>query len=168
MRVEWQPLSRQAFAPFGDVIEMGAGEAVSINDGTTVRHAYLADVDVTDGGVKPVVSIFDSKPFPFPLTVKVMERHPRGSQAFVPMEPKPYFVIVAAPGDTVRAEDIHVFLARGDQGVNYARNVWHHAAIVIEPMRFLVIDRGIREPNCDFLSLPDNGAPLVVERPDRA
>ena len=161
----WEPLNRNTFAPFGDVIEMDAGETVSINDGTTIRHTDLAAIDVTDNDGRPVVSIFDSRPFDFPLTVKLMERHPKGSQAFIPMEPKPYYVVVAPRGETVRRSDLRVFLARGDQGVNYARGVWHHAAIVIEPMRFLVIDRGIAEPNCDFLSLSGGEPPLVLGRP---
>ena len=163
----WKALNRSAFAPFGDVIEVGAGRAFAINDDTTTRHEGLANIDVGEGRC-PVVSIFESRPFDFPLTVRVMERHPLSSQAFVPMEPKPYFVVVAPPGDRIAASDIRVFLARGDQGVNYHRGVWHHAAVVIEPMAFLVLDRGTQEPNCDFFHLPDDATGPVLNWPGDA
>ena len=163
----WEALSLSAFAPFGDVIEAGAGRSFAINDGTTIRHEGLADIDVGAGGC-PVVSIFESRPFGFPLTVRVMERHPLSSQAFIPMQPKPYFVVVAPPGDRVDASSIRVFLARGDQGVNYRSGVWHHAAVVIEPMAFLVLDRGTQEPNCDFFHLPDDATGPVLDWPGDA
>lgn len=165
MSLSWEPLHRDRFAPFGDVIEVGGGAPVPINGGTTVRHNDLAAIDVTEGGGRPVVSIFESRPFGFPLPIREMERHPLSSQAFVPLDRHRFFVVVAPAGDTVKAEEIRVFLTNGAQGVNLRRGVWHHPAIVVTPMRFLVIDRGTAEPNCDLVALPEAGERLVLSAP---
>lgn len=165
MSLSWEPLHRDRFAPFGDVVEVGGGAAKPINNGTTVRHDDLAAIDVTDNGGRPVISIFESRPFGFPLEIKEMERHPLSSQAFIPLDRHRFFVIVAPAGDSVDPRQIKVFLTNGGQGVNFHRGVWHHAAVVVTPMRFLVIDRGTADPNCDFFSLPDSAEPLVLKAP---
>ena len=166
MRVACEPLSADAFAEFGDVIEPGAGETVTINEGTTVRYNDLARVDVAREGGRPLISIFDSRPFGFPLEVELLERHPLGSQAFVPWDRKPYLVVVAPAGETVAPESVRCFLAREFQGVNFHRGVWHHPVIVIEPMRFLVVDRGGEQENCDLFHFPAEGPRLVIELPE--
>lgn len=166
MAIVVRDLNREVFAPFGDVIEAGAGTLIPINDGTTVRHDDLARVDVATEGGRPLISIFESRPFGFPLEIRMVERHPLGSQAFVPLDGKPYLVIVAPPGDAVDLGALRVFRATGEQGVNFHRGVWHHPVVVIEPMRFLVVDRGGDQPNCDLFHFPSDGQPLVVESPD--
>jgi len=165
MSLNWEPLSRDNFAAFGDVIEVGAGTRISINDGTTVRHDDLANVDVAQDGGRPVVSIFESQPFDFPLNIEMLERHPKGSQAFIPLDDHPYFVVVAARAESVRPEGIKVFLATGRQGVNYPKGMWHHPVIVMEPMRFLVIDRSEAETNCDLFHFPPTSDRLILDRP---
>jgi len=166
MLLNWEPLHRDRFAPFGDVIEVGGGTPIPINEGTTVRHADLAEIDVTDGGHRPVVSIFESRPFGFPLEIRELERHPLCSQAFVPMDRHRFFVIAAPAGETVDPASVRVFFTNGAQGVNFRRGVWHHPVVVVSPMRFLVIDRGgVGEPNCDLFSLSGAGEPLVLAAP---
>ena len=134
------PLTAAAFAPFGDVVETGA-DPVMINNGTTERHHDLAKVDLLGQGAHPLINIFRGQPFTPPVEITMMERHPLGSQAFMPVGDHPYLVVVApdengAPGDPV------VFLAR-KQGVNYRANVWHHPLISLETVSdFLVVDRG--------------------------
>ncbi len=166
MAVVTQKLNRDGFAPFGDVIEAGAGELISINDGTTKRHNDLAQVDVAAEGGRPMISIFESRPFGFPLEIQMLERHPLGSQAFVPLAGKPYLVIVAPAGETVDPGSVRVFRATGGQGVNFRPGVWHHPVVVIEPMSFLVVDRGGDQPNCDLFHFPSDWPTLVVEGPE--
>jgi len=168
MSLGWEPLHRERFAPFGDVIEVGGGKPIPINDGTTVRYDDLAAIDIAGEGGRPVVSIFDSRPFGFPLEVRTLERHPLSSQAFVPLNHHPFVVVVAPAGESVRRADVRAFVTNGAQGVNYRRGVWHHACIVTVHMRFLVIDRGIAEPNCDFFTLPAGEPPLVLAAPRSA
>ena len=153
-----QPLTREAFAPFGDVIE--ASDAVrhfTINAGNTERYHDLAQIEAGPDG-KVIVSIFRGQPRTLPFSVEMMERHPLASQAFIPMSGKPYLVVVAPAGAAPKAEDLRVFLARGDQGVNYATGVWHHPLLALETVcDFLVVDRSGSTPNCDEVIL-DPGA----------
>ncbi|SKA30703.1 ureidoglycolate lyase [Consotaella salsifontis] len=137
------PLTSAAFAPFGDVIEAdNAREIRLINKGTTTRFHDVASVDVTAGGGSALISIFRGKPFRLPFEVRMMERHPFGSQAFFPMSERPYLVVVA-PDESGRPGAPLAFLVTEKLGVNYARNVWHHPLIALEDVSdFLVVDRG--------------------------
>ncbi len=138
-----EPLTRAAFAPFGDVIEADGARHFEINDGSTTRFHDLARVDVEAEGGHALVNIFRARPLPMPLTIAMVEKHPLGSQAFVPLEAAPFLTVVAPPGDAVAPADLRAFLARGGQGVNYARGVWHHPVIALgRETDFLVIDRG--------------------------
>ena len=137
------PLTRAAFEPFGDVIEADGAERFEINNGSTTRFHDLARVDVAAEGGHALVNIFRARPLPMPLTIAMMEKHPLGSQAFVPLEAAPFLVVVAPPGDAVAPADLRAFLARAGQGVNYAPGVWHHPVIALgRETDFLVIDRG--------------------------
>jgi len=141
--LEVKNLTKEAFAPFGDVIEAGLDRPVMINEGTTKRYHNLAEVDVGCEGGKPLINIFRGQPRPQPIEIRMMEKHPLGSQAFIPQSARPYYVVVAKPSDLVRPSDLHCFLARAGQGVNYAKNVWHHPLLALEDVSdFLVIDRG--------------------------
>ena len=151
-----ESLTREAFAPFGDVIE--ASDAVrhfSINAGTTERYHDLANVEVDAAG-RAIVSIFRAQPRKLPFAITMLERHPLGSQAFMPLNGRPYLVAVAARGEGFSADDVRVFLARGDQGVNYAAGVWHHPLLALgEAGDFLVVDRAGPGVNCDERELAE-------------
>jgi len=137
------PLNKQTFAPFGDVIETQNAMEISINEGTTTRFHDLAKVDTGADDGRPLISIFRGQPRPKPIPLRMMERHLVGSQAFMPLQNRPYLVVVAKAGDTVTPNDLNVFLADGRQGVNYHRGVWHHPLLVLEPdSDFLIVDRG--------------------------
>jgi ureidoglycolate lyase len=155
-----EPLTREAFASFGDVIE--ASDLVrhfTINAGNTERYHDLAKIDAGPDG-RVIVSIFRGQPRALPFVVEMMERHPLGTQAFVPMSGRPWLVVVAAAGDAPGVEDLRVFLARGDQGVNYARGVWHHPLLALDGVSdFLVVDRAGEGPNCDEIRL-DGGVTI--------
>lgn len=155
-----QPLSAAAFAAFGEVIECAGAQRLLINGGTTERFNDLARIDPGAGG-RAIVSIFRGQPRGFPLAISMLERHPLGSQAFYPLDARPYLVVVA-PSDCERGLPgrAHAFLARGDQGVNYAPGVWHHPLIAVGAVSdFLVIDRQGAGNNCDEFVLP---APLSL------
>lgn len=151
-----RPLTRAAFAQFGDVIETGGAEHFPINDGTTERYHDLADVQPRGEDARPLISIFRGQPFTMPVRVEILERHALGSQAFMPLDRRPYLVVVAPIGERVRATDLHAFLARGDQGVNYHAGVWHHALLALDAESdFLVVDRGGPGDNCETYSLAE-------------
>lgn len=160
-----EPLTAEAFRPFGDVIEVSdAAQHFTINDGFAERYHDLAHIDTTAEGGRTLVSVFRAQPRTFPLPITTMERHPLGSQAFVALAPVPFLVVVAAPGAAPGPEAIRCFLAQPGQGVNYARGTWHHPLIALDaPADFLVIDRGgpDQPANCDVIALEEDALWLV-------
>jgi ureidoglycolate lyase len=137
-----EPLTHDAFAPFGDVIELEGAKQIPINLGTTIRYHDLAKVDVSDAGGRTLVNLFRGEPRTLPFEVKMLERHPLGSQAFIPFDDKPYLVVVAPAGE-LDPRAIRAFVTCGWQGVNYAKGVWHHPLIALgEVSDFIVVDRG--------------------------
>lgn len=151
-----EPLTAKAFAPYGDVIQCSAAaERRDINYGHTERFHNLAALDLAQDGGVPLASIFRTRPMDVPICIKVMERHPLSSQAFYPLNNRPYLVVVAGRGD-FDAQNLRAFMAAGDQGVNYHRGVWHHFSLSLgETSDFLVIDRGGPEKNCDEVFIED-------------
>jgi ureidoglycolate lyase len=150
------PLTPAAFAPFGDVIAADGREFRWINEGTCKRYDDLAGVDVAAAGGRPLISLFEASPRPLPFQLRSLERHPLSSQAFFPLEARPFLVVVAEQGAAPLASGIRAFWSSGTQGVNYRRNTWHHALIAIgETSRFLVVDRGGPGANCDEIELAE-------------
>ena len=134
-----EPLTADAFAPFGDVIEASGEPAIIINRGMCARFHDLARIDVAGG--RTAISVFRGAPYTLPLHLDMMERHPLGSQAFLPLSADPFLVIVA--GDAGGVPDRpRAFLTQPGQGVNYHRNVWHGVLTPLGAMRlFAVVDR---------------------------
>ncbi|MEH6591901.1 MAG: ureidoglycolate lyase [Halioglobus sp.] len=163
MNTQLKPLTAEAFKPYGDVIEVSAdNQVIPINYGLTDRHHNLANVDVSDNDGKAIISIFRSQPIALPFEVRIMERHPLGSQAFMPLGDKAYVVVVAPAGE-FHPDAIEAFLARPDQGVNYHKGTWHHYCLVLESeSSFLVIDRGGEGNNCDEVTL-ENSTSIYIE-----
>lgn len=147
-----KPLTREAFAPFGDVIA-AEGDSFPINDGRTERFHALARVDLLGEDAQAILSVFRGQPLE-PLVIDLMERHPLGSQAFVPLDNREYWVVVAPPGE-FDAELVQVFLAGGHQGVNYRAGTWHAPVLpCLRDSEFLVVDRQGQGNNCETAALP--------------
>ncbi|MEH6576980.1 MAG: ureidoglycolate lyase [Amphritea sp.] len=145
-----EPLTKQAFASFGNVIETEGSQHFPINNGSTERFHDLASIDVSEAEGRPIVSIFRAQPLKMPLCVKMMERHPLASQAFIPSGSEAFLVLVAPRGEVVHPDQLRLFLTNGRQGVNYHRGVWHHPVLALKPDQdFIIIDRGGEGHNCD-------------------
>lgn len=151
------PLTREAFAPFGDVIEVSeSAEQREINEGHTTRFHDLARLTLSDQGGQPAINIFRSKPLASPISIRLMERHPVSSQSFMPLSGHPFLVVVAAPGE-LDPEGITAFLASPWQGVNYHAGTWHHYCLALESTSdFLVVDRIADDENCDEVQLKES------------
>lgn len=137
-----QMLTRDNFAPFGDVIDASGDNHYPINAGKTERYHALARPEATGPGGHVLISLAKATPYEFPLKLTMVERHPLGSQAFMPLGGRPYLVVVChgTPGDP---GEPHAFVTGPGQGVNYPRNRWHAVLTPIgEPQDFLVVDRG--------------------------
>ncbi len=148
------PLTRERFAPFGDVIEASRGRASDMNEARFDRYADLCNVDV-DGRVSVDV-VRCRTATALPLCVDRLERHPLGSQAFVPLQPCETVIVVAPPGEHVDAADLRAFVTQPRQGFNYHRGTWHMPLIAFAVgQEFLVVDRGGAEDNVEEIFLDD-------------
>jgi ureidoglycolate lyase len=135
------PLTIEGFAPFGDVVDFNREPDFAINNGKCDRFHGLAITDVIGDEANTGISLGYGRPYEVPLTLKMVERHPLGSQAFIPLEEKPFLVIVAEDDDGLPKQPV-VFLSEGGQGVNYHRNVWHGVLTPLDtPSKFLIVDR---------------------------
>lgn len=135
-----EPLTKRAFAPFGDVVETEGMTPLSINQGYAERYNGLANIDVAAEGGQINVSWFVASARPAPIAIRLIERHPLGSQMFVPLNGMDWLVVVCA--DPLVFSSYRAFVANGRQGVNYARNCWHHPLLVLKDASpFLVVDR---------------------------
>jgi len=147
-----QPLSKAAFAPFGDVISTD-GAPTSINQGQTQCYGDLAALDLVAERGRPQLSIFHTIPLPLPLSLRQMERHKLGSQMFFPLSNRPWLVVVAPKGD-FEPQQVQAFVCSGRQGVNFHAGTWHHFSLaLVEPARFLVLDRKADSLDCDEVVL---------------
>ncbi|MEH6648568.1 MAG: ureidoglycolate lyase [Motiliproteus sp.] len=145
-----QPLTREAFAPYGDVIDTAGRDFFMINNGSTRRYHQLAEVQLGKPDDRGIISIFRAQALSMPLNITMVERHPLGSQAFIPLKGNPFLLIVAAPGDNPQAEQLRAFITDGTQGVNYHQGVWHHPILCcVEEDDFLIVDRAGEGNNCD-------------------
>lgn len=134
-----RPLTAEAFRPFGDVIEVAGDPDRIINAGLCGRFHDRARLDFGDG--RAGISLFDAAPRSLPHEVDLLERHPFGSQAFVPMSPAPFLVVVAEGAGAVPGA-VHAFLTRPGQAVNLLRGTWHGVLTPLTaPGLFAVIDR---------------------------
>ena len=138
-----EPLTREAFAPFGQVIAADdSAHHYPINAGMTERYHDLARVELGGVHARPLISIFRGQPYTLPLTLKLLERHPLGSQAFYPLSPQPFLSVVAPDEHGVPGRP-RAFLVPPHHGVNIAINTWHGVLTPLDkPADFLVVDRG--------------------------
>ena len=149
-------LTRAAFAPFGDVIESEGRDHYPINAGMAQRYHDLAEVDVMAGGGRPLISLLKAKPVALPLLLRLMERHPLSSQAFIPLSAVPFLIVVAPASRTLGLARLKAFRSNGRQGINYRRGTWHHPLLALDSVSdFLIVDRGGEGDNCDEIDISD-------------
>ena len=134
-------ITRENFASYGDLISTDSVKPIDINSGYAKRFDDLAHLNTAKDGGKTIVSIFSSLKRTFPMTIDMMEKHPLGSQTFVPMKETVFLSFVAPPGDVPEINKIQSFIIPPKMGVNYKPGIWHFPLISTEDTNFLVIDR---------------------------
>lgn len=156
-----ETLTREGFAPYGDVIETSRESSDAMNEARFERFDDLCKIDLVNDG-RIAVSIARCRtPTSLPLRLDRVERHPLGSQAFVPLTRCKMLVVVAPPEESVDASALRAFVSNGRQGINYHRGTWHMPLIAFEAgQEYLIIDRGGIEPNCDMHNLDE---PVYLE-----
>jgi ureidoglycolate lyase len=159
-----EPLSPAAFSAFGDVIQTEGAETLTINEGTATRYNNLARIDVAHAAGTPRLSIFQANSGPRPPIIRMLERHPLGSQAFVPLAGADWLIVVADGKYQPTLSSMRCFRATVNQGVNFSRGTWHHPLLVLAPRQdFIVIDRGGPGWNTDEFWFPAEAMYRSVE-----
>ena len=151
--IKIQKLSIESFAPFGEIICCNGHDYFHINDAHTERYHALVNTE-TLGEAKIGISIFRNiKATSIPSSITMLERHPFGSQAFIPMNGQVFLIVVAPALDeeTPDISNLCAFISDGTQGVNYRVGTWHHPLLTLEaPSCFTVVDRIGSGHNCDI------------------
>ena len=150
IRLQPIPITRERFAPYGDVVETAEYDRAAMNAARFERFDDLCSVDMGGDG-RVAVSIARCRvATSLPYRIDMVERHPLGSQAFIPLTPARMIVVVAPPEESVEAADLQAFVTNGRQGINYHRGTWHMPLIAFEAgQEFLIIDRAADQPNCE-------------------
>jgi ureidoglycolate lyase len=148
MTISTKPLTAEAFAPFGDVLDVAGAPDKIINQGKCGRYHDRADLDFGQNG-RAGISVFKAEVRSFPYALEMMERHPEGTQAFLPMSMDP-FLITVANDDGGKPGMPLAFVSTPGQGINFHKNVWHGVLTPLhEPGLFAVVDRIGETPNLE-------------------
>jgi len=150
-----EPLTAEAFAPYGQVIECAGHAGYAINEGSSQRFSDLAQLEADADG-RLALSIFRAEARQAPYALHCLERHPLGSQAFVPLNGQRFLVVVSArrPEPLVPAPNaLRLFISNGRQGINLRRGVWHHPLLALTAGEFLVADRLGQGDNCEAVDI---------------
>ena len=134
-------INKENFKKFGDMITTNDIKPLEINDGYAKRYDGIANLDAKKDDGESIISIFSALKRSFPMKVDMMEKHPLGSQAFIPMKETIFLAFVAPVGDKPDLNKAEAFIIPKGVGVNYNAGIWHFPLIATEDMNFLVVDR---------------------------
>ena len=136
-----KPITKENFSKFGDMITTDDIKPIEINNGYAKRFDGIANLDTQKDNGETTICIFSALKRSFPMKIEMMEKHPLGSQAFVPMKETTFLVFVAPKGEKPDLNKIEAFIVPPGIGVNYNPGTWHFPLISTEDMNFLVVDR---------------------------
>ena len=134
-------ITKENFIKFGDMITTESIQPLEINNGYAKRFDGIANLDTSTDNGETTICIFSALKRSFPMKIDMMEKHPLGSQAFIPMQETTFLVLVAPKGDKPNVDEIESFIVPPDIGVNYNPGIWHFPLISTKDMNFLVVDR---------------------------
>ena len=135
------PITKNNFSQFGDMISTSEIKPMEINNGYAKRYDGIANLNTSKDNGETTISIFSALKRNFPMKIDMMEKHPLGSQAFIPMKETTFLAFVAPNGDKPDLNKIEAFIIPPGIGINYKPGTWHFPLISTEDMNFLVVDR---------------------------
>ena len=135
------PITKENFAKYGDIISTKDIKPLEINNGYAKRYDGIANLNTSSDNGETTISIFSALKRNFPMKIDMMEKHPLGSQAFIPMKETTFLSFVAPPGESPEISKIQSFIVPPKTGINYKPGIWHFPLISTEDTNFLVIDR---------------------------
>jgi len=141
INIKPKKITKENFAKFGDVISTENVRSIDINNGYAKRFDNLANIDTSKNNGNAIISIFKAFKRSFPMNIDMMEKHPLGSQTFIPMKETIFITFVAPGEEKPEINKIESFIIPKGSGINYKPGVWHFPLISTENMNFLVVDR---------------------------
>ena len=141
IKIKPKKVSNSNFKTFGQIIDTSKKKYFNINNGYAKRYDNLGKIDTATKKGRTIISIFSAKKRAFPMKVDMMEKHPLGSQAFVPMKDTSFLVFVAPKGKSPNLKKVESFIIPKQTGINLNPGIWHFPLISTKNMNFLVIDR---------------------------
>ena len=153
--IEPIPITKENFAKYGDMISTKDITPLEINNGYAKRYDGITKLNTSKDNGETTISIFSALKRSFPMKINMMEQHPLGSQAFIPMKETTFLVFVAPRQEKLDLNKIEAFIIPPGIGVNYNQGTWHFPLISTEDMNFLVVDR------------KGSGENLVIENLDK-
>ena len=143
MKIKIKPkkINKKNFNKFGQIIDTSKKKYFRINNGYAKRYDNLGKINTSINKGKTIISIFSAKTRKFPMKVDMMEKHPLGSQAFIPMKETSFLVFVAPRGSKPNLKKIESFRIPKQTGINLNPGIWHFPLISTKNMNFLVVDR---------------------------
>jgi len=141
MKIKPKKINKKNFSKFGQIIDTSKKKYFKINNGYAKRYDNLGKIDTSTKKGKTIVSIFSAKKRMFPMKIDMMEKHPLGSQAFIPMKETSFLVFVAPKGNRPNLKKIESFRIPKQTGINLNPGIWHFPLISKKDINFLVIDR---------------------------
>ena len=151
-----KPISKENFSKFGDMITTKDIKPLKINNGFAKRFDGIANLDTSKDNGQATLSIFSALKRKFPMNIDMMEQHPLGSQAFIPMKETTFLSFVAPNANKPDLDKVEAFIIPPGLGVNYKTGTWHFPLIATEDMNFLVVDRKGAGDNLKIQKLEDN------------
>ena len=134
-------ITKENFSLYGDIISTNDVKPIDINAGYAKRYDNLANINTSKDNGETIISIFSAIKRIFPMKIDMMEKHPLGSQAFIPMKETTFLAFVAPKDETLDLNKIEAFIIPPGIGINYYPGTWHFPLISTEDMNFLVVDR---------------------------
>ena len=151
-----KPITKENFSKFGDLITTKDIDPITINDGYAKRFDNIAKLDTSKENGKTIISIFSALKRTFPLKINMMESHPLGSQAFIPMKETTFLCFVAPSGEKPDLNKIESFIIPPGLGINYKPGTWHFPLIATEDCNFLTIDKKDSKNNLEIFNFQNN------------
>ena len=148
-------ITKENFSKFGDMITTKNIKPLDINNGYAKRYDDIAKINTSKDNGETTISIFSALKRTFPMKIDMMEKHPLGSQAFIPMKETTFIAFVAPNGDKPDLNKIEAFIIPPGIGINYNPGIWHFPLISTEDMNFLVVDRKGSGDNLVIKNLED-------------
>jgi len=142
-KIQIENINLDNFSEFGHVIHKdSAFKKISINQGTTVRHHNISDLELNNEDGIPAISLFSGSPRNIPIEIKIMEKHPIASQSFLPIQNIDWLIVVSKEkNDMPDLDTMRCFHIKGDVGITYKKNIWHHPLLVRKNQDFWIVDR---------------------------